>query len=312
MSRLPRVAVAGLALGLLAALFVRFDRPAADVVAEVADAGDAWVEIDGMSVRYARQGAGPPLVLLHGTASSLDTWDGWAERLDDHFEVVRMDLPGFGLTGPDPSGRYRVADMVAFLERFRAALGLGPLLLGGSSLGGQVAYEYALTFPANVEKLVLVDPTGFRSATDPSITGVFRLARTPGLHLATLLLTPRFVVSRTMAEVYGDPTRISDEAVDRAYALLLREGNRRAFVDRMNQESADRTAELPNLSVPTLLLWGEQDRWIPAEPNAERFRAAIPGARLVTYPGAGHVPMEELPEPTAAEALAFLRAPISR
>ncbi|MFN7142210.1 MAG: alpha/beta fold hydrolase [Myxococcota bacterium] len=302
-----RLAAAAAAFVVLAALLVRPDRPAADVAAEVAGAGDAFVELDGMSVRYRREGRGPPLVLLHGTASSLDTWDGWAARLDDHFEVGRLDLPGFGLTGPDPAGRYRVADTVAFLERFRAALGLGRLRLGGNSLGGQVAYEYALTYPANVEKLVLIDPTGFRSATDPAITGVFRMAQTPGLHLATLLLTPRFVVRATMSEVYADPARIPDAAVDRAYALLLREGNRRAFVDRMNQRSDDRTAELPHLSVPTLLLWGEEDRWIPADPHAERFRDAIPGARLVTFPDAGHVPMEEAPEATAAEALRFLR-----
>lgn len=300
-------AVAATAVVLLSALLVRFDRPAAEVAAEVAGPTDAFVALDGMSVRYRREGSGPPLVLLHGTASSLDTWDGWAARLDDHFEVVRVDLPGFGLTGPDPEARYRVADTVAFLERFRVAMGLGPMLLGGNSLGGQVAWEYALTHPEHVEKLVLVDPTGFRSPTDPAITGVFRMAQTPGLHLATLLLTPRFVVSATMSEVYADPARIRDVDVDRAYALLLREGNRRAFVDRMNQASADRTGELVDLRVPTLILWGEDDRWIPADPNAAKFQAAIPGARLVVVPDAGHVPMEEAPEATAAEALRFLR-----
>jgi len=100
-----------------------------------------FVSLDGNRVHYRDEGQGEVIVLLHGTASSLHTWDEWVQGLSKEYRVIRMDLPGFGLTGPDQENRYEVDDDVAFLNNFLAKLGLNSVHLAGSSLGGRIAWE---------------------------------------------------------------------------------------------------------------------------------------------------------------------------
>src|SRR5215470_14554481 len=103
---------------------------------------------------------GAPLVLLHGMGSSLHTWDAWSDALRSRFRVIRMDLPGFGLTGPNRQDDYRNETYLAFLDAFRSKLGLDGFALAGNSFGGQIAWSYAVAHPGQVRALVLVDPSG--------------------------------------------------------------------------------------------------------------------------------------------------------
>jgi pimeloyl-ACP methyl ester carboxylesterase len=184
-------------------------------------------------------------------------------------------------------------------------LGIDRADIAGNSLGGRVALTLALEHPERVRSLVLVDAAGLSGQKPPAIFG---LARTPVLGRALRWLTPRVLVRRNVEEVYGDPSHVTEALVDRYCELTRHEGNREALLDRLTGPADppldDRLGEV---RVPVLLEWGGRDRWIPPS-FAQRFAGAIRGARLVTYPDAGHVPMEELPEATATDAEAFLAA----
>ncbi len=304
MRKLFRIApvLAVLALG---AAFIRPDIPVEELKPKYAPPPSQFMSLDGMEVHYRDEGEGPALVLLHGTGASLHTWDGWVEALADSFRVVRLDLPGFGLTGPNPAHDYRIATYVDFLEHFVGRLGLERFSLAGNSLGGHIAWRYALAHPQRVEKLILIDPAGAPDdAPDPF---VFKLARTPVANRLLTVVTPRSLMEKSLREVYADDAKVTPALVDRYYELSLREGNRAAFVARARTVEPNRFDQIAYVRAPTLILWGKQDVWIPVA-TARRFTERLPHAVLVTYPDAGHVPMEERPARTAADARRFLTA----
>jgi pimeloyl-ACP methyl ester carboxylesterase len=285
---------------------VHADLPAAELEARYATPPSRFLEVDGLRVHYRDQGQGPVLLLLHGSSASLFTWEGWARALSDRFRVVSIDLPGHGLTGPDAKGRYTPAEMAQVVEAFRARLGVERMHLAGNSMGGMVAWTYALAHPDRVDRLVLVDAAGYPREQPAPL--VFRLMATPGLGEVLSVITPRAVVEKNVRAVYGEPGKVTAAGVAQYHELLLREGNRRATRERL-REGRDEEAwkRLPELKAPTLILWGAKDTWIPPS-DAERFDRDVPDSRLVVYPDLGHVPMEEDPARTAADAAAFLTA----
>lgn len=299
--------VTGVAVG-VGVLFVvayRPDIPLVELQARYATDASRYIDVFDMPVHYRDEGEGPTLVLLHGTGASLHTWQGWVDTLGYQFRVVRLDLPGFGLTGPDPDGDYSIERYVAFLDAFAMALGLDRFHLAGNSLGGEIAWKFALAHPSKVEKLVLIDAAGFPRAAAPNPSLAFRLARLPLLGNLLALFTPRSMYERSLLEVYGDDSKVTDELVDRYYELSLRPGNRQAFVARVRQADDDVAADPRGITQPTLIQWGMDDRWIPVG-DGQAFKLAIEDSRLLVYPGVGHVPMEELPGPTARATLSFL------
>ena len=302
------VAIAVGSLLLVAAIaiaaMVRPDIPLAALLPEYGAAPSKFIEIEGMRIHYRDEGAGPPLVLLHGFGSSLYTWDGWVRQLAGTRRLIRFDLPGFGLTGPAPDGDYTAERYVRVVTALLDRLGVERTDIAGNSMGGRTALMFALAHPERVRKLILVDAGGFAPMPPPSL---FLLAQTPILGPSMILhVTPRFLVRYNLEGVYGDPSRLTDAVVDRYWAMGRRAGNRGAMLARItgppDPNLADRLGEL---KLPVLIQWGELDRWIPLS-DARGFQRGIVGAELRVYPGAGHVPMEELPEATARDADAFL------
>ncbi len=281
----------------------RFDVSVNDLKPLYTNAESKFIEVDGMQVHYRVEGNGPPLVLLHGTASSLHTWDGWVNDLKSEFKIITLDLPAFGLTGPNPSHDYTIQYYVDFLHRFMDKIGIYEFDLAGNSLGGQIAWNYALSFPHQVKKLVLIDAAGY--TLNRKIPFVFKLARIPVVKDVFAYITPKYMIRKSILDVYGNDDLVTDELVDRYYKLTLREGNRKAFVDRANTTFLYQTERIPEVITPTLILWGEQDQWIPLE-HGKLFNEEMPNSELIVYPGVGHVPMEEIPAKTAEDTRAFL------
>jgi pimeloyl-ACP methyl ester carboxylesterase len=247
-------------------------------------------------------------VLLHGTSSSLHTWDGWALALAPTHRVIRYDMPGFGLTGPAADGDYSVEGYVRVLVALLDSLGVRRCVLAGNSLGGHVAWAAAALHPDRVARLVLVDAAGypFRSTSVPI---GFRLARAPVVGGLLTELLPRRVVESSVRDVYGDPSRVTPALVDRYFDMTTRAGNRRAVIERFRQTRPGALSErVPTLRVPTLILWGGRDRLIPPA-SGDRFHREIAGSRLVVFPDLGHVPHEEDPARTVAEVATFLARP---
>lgn len=309
-AQLARLWIPTLLALLAGAVFVTMYQPdiaVPELVARYSNESSAFIDVAGMRVHYRDEGDGDePLILLHGTGASLHTWDGWVDVLGYDFRVIRLDLPGFGLTGPAPGDDYTIQAYVDYLDRFAMALGLERFHLAGNSLGGEIAWNYAGRHPERVDRLVLIDAAGFpgRERGNPSM--VFRLARIPIINKAMLGLTPRSLVEKSLAEVYGDPSKITPDLVDRYFELSRRPGNRRAFIERALDSEHDQNASLSDINQPTLIIWGAEDRWIPLS-DGHGFAAGIANSRLIVYPGIGHLPMEELPGPSARAAMSFLR-----
>jgi pimeloyl-ACP methyl ester carboxylesterase len=290
------------------AALVRPDLPLAAVRAHYAPVPPSrFVRVLGMDVHYRDEGprGAPVVLLLHGMNGSLHTWDGWAARLADSLRVVRLDLPGYGVTGPAPDGGYRVAAYVRTVAAFLDALGIARASVAGHSFGGEIAWRFALARPARVDRLVLVDPSGYWAGGAPG--GSAMLAR-PAVRRALALVGPRWLFASSLRQAYGVPARIAPGVVDRYWALARRPGNRDALLRRSATADPFPFDAIRGVRAPVLLMWGGRDRWIPPAAAAQ-FRARLPGAALRVYPDAGHVAMEELPGPTAADARQFLLAP---
>ena len=249
----------------------------------------------------------PTILLLHGTASSLHTWEGWVKAMSPSWRVVRLDLPGFGLTGPYPSGDYSPAATVDFLERFADAAGLKRFVIAGSSLGGQAAWRYALRRPDRISGLILIDATGYPQNLSTSTAVALQLASMPVISEMMRWAPIEGMVGRSLKDVYVDDTLVTPELVSRYSDLMRRPGNRVALGDRArNAPPSTGWEQLPQLRVPTLIMWGGQDTWVPLS-MGERFKQDIADSELIVYPNLGHLPMEEDPVTTARDAMAFLR-----
>lgn len=297
-----------IALG-VAALFLfsyRADLPASVLSSRYADQRSEFVSVHGVNVHVRDDGEGDTLILLHDAGASLHVWDGWIEPLRHDLRVVRLDLPGFGLTGPDPQDDYRIARYVEFVRAFAAELQLEEFHLGGHGLGGQVAWNYALEHPDDVRRLVLVAPSGYPRGDPPPSSGMGGIARVPGVRWLAAHMTPRAQTEAMLRQSVADPAAVTDALVDRYYELSLRPGNRRARIERAIASAADVNGDHARIRQPTLILWGMADRLAPLA-DARGFVDDIGNARLLTFPGVGHLVPEELPQQSARAALTFLR-----
>jgi len=271
-----------------------------------------FVDVLGMKVHLRDEGPredASPIVLLHGTGSSLHAWEGWAQALKAQRRVIRYDLAGYGLTGPSPDNIYSLDDDVRLVLAMLDKLGVQRCVLGGNSLGGAIAWRTALAHPARVEKLILVDAGGY----PPHATSLpfgFRLARLARFPLVGTLLEhilPRSLVEQGFRSIYGDPSKVTQEQIDRSVELTQRAGNRRALLERARQRRTGILAErIRELKLPTLVLWGGRDRLIPPD-DAERFHREIQGSTLAIFEDLGHAPEEEDPTRTVAAVKQFLR-----
>ncbi|HXN45123.1 MAG TPA: alpha/beta hydrolase [Bryobacteraceae bacterium] len=295
-----------LLLAAVIASLVRFDIPVERLRAKYATPPSKFVDVGGLAVHYRDEGQGPAAVLLHGAASSLFTWDAWAADLSKDHRVIRYDLPGFGLTGPNASKDYSMAWHVRFLQEFLDKLNVPSCALAGNSFGGRIAWEFSYAHPERVKKLILVDASGY-PAPERRILAM-RLARMPVIGPILGHATPRFFVAMTVRQTYGDPSRVTDALIDRYYDMILRAGNRETFGILNRMPTPDLSARIRAIEVPTLILWGAEDQAVPVS-SAERFHHDIRNSRVIVYPGAGHIPMEEIPVETVRDARAFLAEP---
>jgi pimeloyl-ACP methyl ester carboxylesterase len=277
------------------------DAPRAALVARYQRGPADRIEVAGLGLHVRDDGPrdAPAILLLHGFGASLHTWEPWAAALQGDYRVVRLDLPGFGLSDPDPAADYSdergVAILVALLDR----LGIDRATIVGNSLGGRLAWRLAADRPDRVERLVLISPDGFAS---PGFA-YDRPAEVPGSLQLMRHVLPTPLVRMSIAPAYADPRRLTDDVVTRYRDLMLGPGIRGAMLDRMaTTVLVPPEPLLARITAPTLLLWGELDQMIPVR-NARDYLAVLPDARLVTFPRLGHVPHEEAP----AESLLVLR-----
>ena len=306
-----RWVVAALVLLLMGAWFAARvpDLPPAALRAKYTTAASQFITIEpGLSVHVRDEGPrdGLPIVLLHGSSSSLQTWEPWVKRLKGRYRVITFDQAGHGLTGPHPRRDYGAAAFVRAVDEVARAKGLGKFVLGGNSMGGWVAWNFAVAHPERLAGLILVDAAGAPAQVEPRLPIGFRIARTPVLRDLVGDITPRSMVAKSIEQTVGDPRRITPATIDRYWELLRFPGNREATIDRFStpRQLAD-PAALRRFEPPVLIVWGSADKLIPVD-AAGWFSRAFPHARVAIFDGLGHVPMEEDPDRSIAPVLTFL------
>ncbi|WP_329015005.1 alpha/beta fold hydrolase [Streptomyces sp. NBC_00690] len=257
---------------------------------------DYWADLDSMRVRYRRAGTGPPLLLLHGSGSSLEAFDRIAPPLHTDHDVIRPDLPGFGLTGPRPDRDYRITTYAAFLARLIDALAVKTCSVAGHSLGGNIAWNLALDHPGRVDRLILMNATGYPGKTLPL---AMRLARNPLTRPLLRRAGSRRATAATLRSAAGSAFTVPDTLIDRTHAMTGRPGNRQAFIDLARTDQPDRTAHLSDITAPTLVLYGENI-------DGQHFARDIPDSREAVLPGVGHLMPEEAPEAVTTAVRTFL------
>jgi pimeloyl-ACP methyl ester carboxylesterase len=304
-------AAIALVLGAVFIALQRPDIPLATLKAKYANAQSRYIAMPGgVRMHYRDQGdpAGPPVVLIHGFAASLHAWEPWAARLGDKYRVVTLDLPGHGLTEA-PAGYVASTDKNADLvDALAERLKLGPYVVAGNSMGGGVAWNLALRHPDHIRGLVLVDAAGWprvaaRQGPPPL---VFALMRGPVGRALLRNIDTSGMARGGLKSAYVDPALVTPALVNRYVEFSRAPGHRDILLSIDNRRSTPTTpATFTAIKAPTLVMHGEADALIPVA-DGRALAAAIPGARLITYPGVGHVPMEQIPDKSAADLRAFL------
>ncbi len=296
------------ALLAIAALLWTPDKSRNTLEAEYAKPPSAFTSVAGLRLHVRDTGDknAPALILLHGFGSSLHTWDAWSAQLEKQYRVIRLDLPGAGLTGPDTSsatGDYSDARGFVVLLALMDQLGLGKASFIGNSIGGRIAWGFAAKHPERVNKLVLIAPDGFASpgfeyGKAPNVPAVLGLMR---------YTLPKALLKMNLEPAYGDAKNLNEEMLNRYYDMMLVPGARDAMLERMRQIMlSDPMPALKTIAAPTLLLWGAKDAMIPIS-NAQDYLRAMPNSRLVSLEGLGHVPHEEAPSISIVAIETFLR-----
>jgi len=286
------------------------DTDAAAMKAKYSNQASQFVEVGGgltMHVRDEGNRAGPVLVLLHGSNASLHTWEPWVARLGAKYRIISLDQIGYGLTGPNPTDQYDSDAFVGTLDALMVKLGVSKFALAGNSMGGFVAWEYALAHPDKLSHLVLIDSSGPPGDPNKKLPIGFRIARTPGLNKLALVITPRSLFEKSMHQSVSNQAVVTPAAIDRYWELNRYPGNREATGLRF-ATYAGRTrdvSKVDTIKTPTLILWGTEDKLIPVS-GADWFAQRIKESTKVVYPGIGHIPMEETPDRSAADLDAFL------
>jgi len=287
------------------------DIPAETLKTKYAVPPSQFIDLDGMQVHYRDEGNTAdtvPLVLIHGTSSSLFTWDACTLVWKKNHRVIRFDLPAFALTGPNADNVYTYQRYVAFVNYLLEKLNVKKCYLAGNSLGGAIAWQYACSYPEKVQKLILVDAAGYKFERGKGAIG-FKLTATigkiPVLKNIVYYITPDNIVKKSVEGAYFDKNKITAQTQQRYMDFLLRAGNRRALVARLSLPMQDDESRIKTIKTPTLIIWGEQDGLIPVD-AAYKFERDIAGSKLVVLKNSGHVPMEENPEEVIPLVEAFI------
>lgn len=301
------------AMGLASCAPFSRDIPYATLESRYGNGASQYLQLsDGVRMHYRVHGpdTAPVLVLVHGFGASVHTWEPWVERLQTQYRIISVDLPGHGLTRTPRGYSFSASSNAQLIDDLVDRLGVRRFTIVGHSMGGAVAVRYALRAPQKLDAVVLVAAAAWpRERPSDRAPLVFQLLRNPIGRAILRYVNPRPFAERGLISAYRDREMVSDEVVDR-YVDLARAPGRRALLTSGRNNAGDaplRPEMFAGIGVPVLVIHGEDDRIIPVE-DSRALAAAMPSARLVTYPDTGHMPMEETPDRSAADLRDFLQA----
>lgn len=269
-----------------------------------------FIRVNGLKIHYRVEGPedGEPVLLLHGLLDSLHVWDDWTESLKDKYRVYRMDLPGFGLSYlPEGYDFYDQEKFLPIAEDIIDAIGLEKFHVAGNSLGGYVSWKYAAKNPDRIKSMVLLDPVSY----EQDMPFLLKLGSNRAVNPLTNYTFPSVFVRVGLNQLFGDPKRLTKQMRKRYVDMIMAKGNKRSFAYIMRVFAASATDstlgdDIKKIKVPTMLIWGEKDSWVPVE-FVDRWKKDVPGGvEAVIYPDAGHMPMLEIPQRSVRDFEAFI------
>ena len=296
----------------------RPDIPWPTLQAKYANGASRYMDLPGgLKVHYRDQGRrdGPTIIMVHGFAASLHTWEPWVQRLGAHYRIITLDLPGFGLTSAPEGYSLTRSGFVDVVDGVTTKLGVTKFVLAGNSMGGGVAWNYALRHPDRLDGLVLVDAAGWPQQRADGKDGpfIFKVLRNPVGRFLIGDLDTTVMTRAGLKNAFAPTPEMVDDAMVARYVEMSRgPGHRDIILNLMggfDPADAATKEKLSAIAVPTLVMHGDTDRLIPVS-HAALFGDAIPGSTVIVYPKVGHVPMEQIADRSAADLDAWLKAKV--
>jgi pimeloyl-ACP methyl ester carboxylesterase len=270
-----------------------------------------FIHFRGAEIHYTDEGQGIPVVMIHGFGGSFLNWNKLRDRMKGDYRVIRVDLPGFGLSDlPAPNG-----DKTDFVQQYRDfmtffidTLHLDSLYVVGNSMGGMMAWGTAADHPDKVKKLVLIDAAGYD--LEKISNNVARFMKMPFIRSFFMRGLPLSSSEGSAKKVYADTTKINHESVRNNNMMWNRDGNIQAACAIVSNKNYPDSALIAKVQCPTLIIWGRQDQIVPLD-HAYRFLRDIKASQLVLFDTCGHCAMIEKPDETAAAIKGFFTSPNS-
>jgi pimeloyl-ACP methyl ester carboxylesterase len=307
-------------LGLIVLLVVgayfvlkRDDIPYATLAAKYETSASRYVDLPGgIHMHYRDQGAtqGPTILLVHGYSASVQTWDAWIPKLGAQYRVISLDLPGHGLTSAPAGYHASIENFRDAVYDFTQATHLSRFAIAGNSMGGNVAWEYALAHPEQLDALILVDAAGWAHPNEGALntSPMMQALRNPTFGPMLMNLDSTRLFRQGLRAAFADPAKANDAMVTRYTDFARAPGHRAILLQLQTNFAGRRQASddvLAAIHTPTLILWGTQDQLIPVA-DAERFHHAIAGSQVKIFTNSGHVPQEEVADDSASIVMNFL------
>jgi len=268
---------------------------------------DKYIMIDDVNYHYLEYpGTGRDIFLLHGFASSAYTWEKVIPYLTGQgYHVWAVDMKGFGWSDKPEDAKYDTVTLMQEVNKWMDVMGLKNVVFVGNSLGGAIAVLMALEHPEKTDQLVLIDSAGY-PIEKPF---VIRMAKMPLAGEITKLFFGRWAIERTLKEVMFNDDKVTEKQIDSYFRRMSTENALDAQVALARSFDIEAlstyTKRIPDIKNRTLIIWGENDEWIPIE-SGHKFRKDIPNSTLVILPECGHIPQEEKPEQTAKLIIDFI------
>lgn len=265
-----------------------------------------FIEWRGAELHYTDEGQGTPIIMVHGYGGSYRNWQKLNDSLKGQYRVIRLDLPGFGLSDLPGAKDEKIDFLKLYSDYFTFMLDtlhVDSVYMIGNSMGGMMSWNATLQHPDKVKKLVLIGSAGYE--LEKIAQGVSKLMNIPGMGLLYAKGMPLSMSEGGARKVYADTSKINHVEVANNNKLWNREGNLEAAYRLMQSHQFPDSSRIKEIAVPTLILWGRNDRIVPVG-HAYKFQRDIKGAQLVIIDTCGHVPMIERPAETASEIRKFL------
>lgn len=290
----------------------RDDIPYATLAAKYETSASRYVDLPGgIHMHYRDEGAtqGPTVLLVHGFSASTYTWQAWTPKLGAQYRVIAIDLPGHGLTSAPAGYHASIESFRDAVYAFTQAMHLSRFTIAGNSMGGAVAWDYALAHPDQLDGLILVDAAGWPHPSEGALntSPMMKLLRNPTLGPILMSLDNTSVFRQGTQAAFADPAKADDAMVTRYVEMARAPGHRNVLLQLQTGSRSEANDEaLSAIHTPTLILWGTQDHLIPVA-DAERFHHAIAGSEVKIFTNSGHLPQEEIPDESAAVVMTFLQ-----